>query len=91
MDNNYFKEALSNMVTNAAYKDAIKHMYDSGLTVDEIHNQLDYPVSVEQIKSVISDYENKRASDDVGYEYIERYDAFGKKSYIRIRKDLREQ
>lgn len=86
MDNKYFNEALSSMVTNAAYKDAIKHMYDSGLTVDEIHNQLDYPASIEQIEAVISDYEKKKKSDDSMYEYIEKYDKFGRKSYLKVKK-----
>lgn len=86
MDNKYFIEALSSMVNNAAYGDAIKHMHDSGLSKEEIYEKLEYPVSIEKIEAYISDYEKKKASEDSCYEYIERYDNYGKKSYIRVKK-----
>ena len=87
MDNKYFGQALSSMVNNYAYGDAVRHLYDNGLSAEEIYKKLDYPVSLEKIRKVISDYEKKKASDDFGYEYVTRYDQYGRKSFIKVKKN----
>lgn len=86
MENRYFQQALSSMVTNVAYGDAVRHLYDRGLSVEEIHKELDYSVSVEKIKSVIADYEEKKASGESEYEYVEQQDSYGRRSFIRVKK-----
>lgn len=86
-DNKYFQQALSSMVTNMAYGDAIIHMYEQGLTVEEIHKNLDYPVTIETINSVIFEYEKKKESGQDEYEYVLKYDQFGRRSFIRVKKD----
>lgn len=85
-NNKYFRQALSTMVTNAAYADAVRNLYDNGLTVDEIKENLDYPVSIDKIQAVISDYEKKKDSADNEYEYIQRQDEYGRRSFIRVKR-----
>lgn len=86
MDNKFFKQALSSMVTNAAYGDAVRHMHDIGMSVEEIHKRLDYPVSIEKIEAVISDYEKKKESGGSEYQFIEQQDELGRRSFIRVKK-----
>lgn len=74
------------MVANVAYVDAVRHLYDSGMTADEIQKNLDYPISVEKIEAVILEYEKKKASNDLDYEYIQKQDKFGRRSFIRVKK-----
>lgn len=85
-DNRYFQQALSSMVSSAAYGDAVRHMHDRGLTVEEIHKNLDYPVSEEKIRAVIREYERQKATGDSGYEYVEQMDRYGRKSFIRVKR-----
>lgn len=87
MENEYFKEALSSMVEGVAYGDAVKHLYDHGYSIEAIQKHLDYPTSVEKIEKVIRDYEAKKSSVDSGYEYVQRTDEFGRRSFIRIAKN----
>lgn len=87
MENKYFKDALASMVSGIAYGDAVRHMYDQGCSIEEIHKNLDYPASVEQIKKVIRDYEAQKARSDSDYEYVQQTDEFGRRSFIRIKKD----
>lgn len=86
MENKYFKQALASMAANAAYADAVRHLYDIGLSVGEIKNTIDYPVSIETIESVIKDYEKKKLSDDNAYEYVQHQDKYGKRSFIKTKK-----
>lgn len=86
-DNQYFQQALSAMVTNTAYADAVRHLYNRGFSVEEIQKNLDYPVSLETINSVINEYKKKEASTENEYEYIERQDQFGRRSFVRVKKD----
>lgn len=86
MENKYFKQALSQMVSDAAYGDAIRHMYDSGLSVDEIYKTIDYPVSIDKIESVIKEYEMSKNSEKSEYTYVEQQDEFGRRSFVRVKK-----
>ena len=86
MENTYFQQALSAMVTNYAYGDAVRHLYDSGLSAEEIYKKIDYPVSLEKIKKVIKDYEKKKSSDEFEYEYVAKQDKYGRKSFIKVKK-----
>lgn len=90
MENTYFQQALSAMVTNYAYGDAVRHLYDSGLSAEEIYKKIDYPVLLEKIKKVIKDYEKKKASDEFEYEYVAKQDKYGRKSFIKVKKQYGE-
>jgi len=87
MENKYFQEALASMVSKAAYVDAVRHMYDNGYSVEDIHNKIGYPVSIEKIEKVINDYEIEKASPDSKYEFVQRTDELGRRSFIKVEKD----
>lgn len=87
MENKYFNEALSSMVADFAYSKAVRHMYDNGYSAEEIHDRLDYPVSVEKIEQVIKDYEASKTGDESNFEYIQKTDEFGRRSFIRVDKN----
>lgn len=87
MENKYFNEALASMVTKMAYGDAVRRLYDKGYSASDIEKNLDYPASVEQIEKVILDYEAKKASGDSEYEYVQKTDKWGRRSFIRVEKD----
>lgn len=86
----YFQKALSSMVTDVAYGGAVRHLYDKGLSVTEIQKNLDYPVSIEKIETIIRDYETQKATGDSEYEYVQKQDSFGKRSFIRVKKQKYE-
>lgn len=85
-DNKYFQKALASMVEGAAYVDAIRHLHDAGLSIDAIKKQVNYPVSVEKIEQVIKDYEEEKASPESEYEFIQKTDAYGRRSFIKVKK-----
>lgn len=87
MSNSYFQEALSSMAAGVAYTDAVKHLYKQGLSVSEIQKNLTYPVSIETIEKVIVDYQEEMNKPESGYEYVQVVNAYGKKSFIRVRKN----
>lgn len=87
MENRYFNEALASMVAEVAYGDAVRHMHDKGCSVEYIQKNLDYPVSVEKIEKVVRDYEAKKLGNDSKYEYVQKTDEFGRRSFIRIERD----
>lgn len=83
----YFKEALASMTANIAYVGAVRHLYDLGMKPEEIHKNMTYPVSIEKIEKVIQKYEEEKASPDDEYQYIQYADKYGKKNFIRVKKD----
>lgn len=87
MDDIYFKQALHSMVSNVAYGDAVRHLYGSGLSVEEIQKKLDFPTSIANIETVIREYEKKKASGELEYEYVQQQDGFGRKSFIKVKKN----
>lgn len=87
MENSYFSEALSDFTSDFAYKKAIYHLHDIGCTVPEIAERLDYPLSQQRIAEVIAEYERKKNSPDDEYTFVQDTDAFGRKSFRRVKKD----
>ncbi len=85
-ENSYFQNALSSMVKGAAYADAVKHMYDAGMSACDIQKNLSYPASLENVKQVIREYELEKNGLDSGYEYIQKEDKYGRRSFIRVKK-----
>lgn len=48
----YFKDALANFTSEAAYGGAVRHLYDMGYSAEQIREKLLYPASVQQIEKV---------------------------------------
>lgn len=86
LENNYFKEALASMVSQTAYGDAVRHMHDKGLNPEEIKKNLDYPVTLDKIEQVIKEYELKKESPNSEYEYVQKTDEYGRRSFLRRKK-----
>lgn len=86
----YFMEALASMAANVAYVDAVRHLYDLGMKPEEIQKNVTYPVSIEKIEKVIQKYEEEKASPDGEYQYVQYTDEYGRKNFIRVKKDNQE-
>lgn len=86
MENKYFKEALASMASEAAYGGAVRHMYDKGYSISDIRKRLDYSVPVQKIEEVIRDYEAKKTAFGPKYEYVQRVDELGRRSFIKAYK-----
>ena len=61
MDNEFFKESLSNFTTDFAYGGAVRHLLDRGYTVDMIIKEFHYPISRETIEKIETDYLKEKA------------------------------
>lgn len=91
----YFKKALAEFAFDAAAGDAIRHLADLDLTVAQIAAKLDYPVKEEKIGKTVWEHflksgrirteepGNGIASEE--YTYVTEYDAYGRKSFRRIK------
>lgn len=86
MENKYFKQALASMTASVAYIDAVRHLYDKGYSVSEIKRNLSYPASEEQIEKAIDDYKNELANGENQYEFVQKTDEYGRKSFVRVKK-----
>lgn len=82
----YFKDALANFTSEAAYGGAVRHLYDMGYSAEQIREKLLYPASVQQIEKVIDEYERRRNSPEQDYEYVQDTDQYGKRSFRRVKK-----
>lgn len=86
-DNKYFRQALSNFVSEAAYAGAVRHLYNAGYSVKKIKEEIGYPVSEEKIRKVIEDYEAAKNSPDAEYDFIQETDSLGRRSFRKVKKD----
>lgn len=86
MENQYFKAALHNFVSDIAYVKSIRHLYDLGYDINRIQDNISYPVSVETIEKVIADYEAELKSPHRDYEIVETTDRLGNRSFVRKKK-----
>lgn len=84
--NKAFSEALSNFTSDVAYRKAIEHLHELGLSVPEIEKRLDYPVSQQKIAEVVERCEREKNSPEAQYEFVQDVDAFGRKSFRRVKK-----
>lgn len=84
-ENIYFQKALASMTAGVAYVDAVRHMYDSGMAAEEIQKNLSYPVSIEKVERAICDYEMEKNNPEAQYKYIEKVNAYGKRSFVRVK------
>ncbi len=84
-ENQYFREALSNFTSEAAYAGAVRHLHDLGYSVEKIRDNLTFPASVEQIRKVIEECEERRNVQE-DFTFVQDVDAYGRKSYRKVKK-----
>ncbi|MDE7326627.1 MAG: hypothetical protein K2N63_10170 [Lachnospiraceae bacterium] len=91
----YFKKALAEFAFDAAAGDAIRHLADLGMTVAQIAAKLDYPVKEEKIGKTVWEHFLKSGRirrEEPGngvateeYTYVTEYNAYGKKSFRKVK------
>lgn len=91
----YFKKALADFAFDAAAGDAIRHLADLGLSVAQIATKLNYPVKEEKIGKVVWEHFLKKrrilreepgsGKSSEEYTYVTNYDAYGRKSFRRVK------
>ncbi len=102
MSENHFAKALHNFTMSAAAGDAIKHLTDKGFTPEQVKETLTFPAPMEYIanvmwdrlvetRKVLSDEPDKAQETESGYEIVESYDSYGRKSFLRIKKESSEE
>ena len=103
MSENHFAEALRNLTMDAAAGDAIRYLTDKGYTPTQIRETLTFPAPMDYIVHVMWDRMiatrkilltdpatiQEISSDD--YETVEHYDSYGRKSFLRVRKQNSEE
>lgn len=100
-ENEYFKEALSNFMFDAASGGAIRHLADRGYTAEEILKKLDFPTPLDRIQKTIWQHfldkkvvlleEPGLGGKQESYEYVTEYDQYGRKSFRRVTTSVREE
>lgn len=60
MENQYFKEALGNFVTDFNYGGAIRHLVNHGYDAERIKREFNYPLSIDAIQKIIDDYKSSQ-------------------------------
>ncbi|MCD8222292.1 MAG: hypothetical protein LUD07_08990 [Clostridiales bacterium] len=93
--NEYFKKALSDFTFDAASGGAIRHLADCGYTPQQILKMLDFPTPYERIQDEVWKHfvdnrtlilEESGIGHTAGnYEFVTEYDAYGKRSFRKVR------
>ena len=52
MDNDVFRQCLSQFARNFAYGDAVRHLYRRGYTTERIMREYDYPYTKEELEKI---------------------------------------
>lgn len=103
MSEDHFAKALRNLTMDAAAGDAIRYLTDKGYTPTQIKETLTFPAPMDYIVQVMWDrlvatrkilLEDPVVStkDPAGeYETVEQYDSYGRKSFLRVRKQNSEE
>ena len=52
MDNDIFRQCLSQFARNFAYGDAVRHLYRCGYTTERIMREYDYPYTKEELEKI---------------------------------------
>ena len=101
MANDGFSKALHNFTMDAACGDAIRHMTDKGYTPSQIKDALTFPAPLTHISSVMLDHliaTKKILLDDPDtltdtdiYETVERRDEYGRRSFLKVKKESPEE
>ena len=103
MSENHFAEALRNLTMDVAAGDAIRHLTDKGYTPTQIKETLTFPAPMDYIVKVMWDHfvatrkillEDPALTADMQneeYETVEQFDSYGRKSFLRVRKQNSEE
>lgn len=93
-ETNYFQNALSNFVTDAACGGAVRHLTDSGYTLDQIVDRLDYPAPRAKVQRIMMDYLyesqallRKEPSEELfapQTRFVQEQDAYGRRSFRKV-------
>ncbi len=100
MSENHFAKALHNFTMEVACNDAIRSLTDKGLTIDKIKETLTFPAPMDHVAKVMLErlYETRaivipgsenNASEQ--FETKEIYDSYGRKSFLRVKKESPEE
>ena len=87
MNNKYFKEALIRYMSDISYGDAVRKLADQGMNIDEIMDNISSDVSRSKVQKYLDEYNVKKQNGDLEYEYVERINEYGRKSFIKVKKD----
>ena len=104
MPEDTFAKALRNFTMDAACGDAIRHLADKGYTPSQIKETLTFPAPMDHITSVmwdhfvatrkivLSDPAKELPENGLGtYETVEHRDQYGRKSFLRVKKESPEE
>lgn len=101
MENGIFAKALHNFTMDAAAGDAIRHLADRGYSPSQIKDSLTFPAKDEYITAVMWDHfinmrmivipVDEKEPDTGIYELVEQRDRYGRKSFLRVKKESPEE
>ncbi len=93
-ETNYFQNALSSFVTDAACGGAIRHLADIGYTLDQIVERLDYPAPRAKVQRIMMEYLyesrvllREEPSEELfapRAQFVQEQDAYGRRSMRKI-------
>ncbi|MDE6601180.1 MAG: hypothetical protein K2K90_03255 [Lachnospiraceae bacterium] len=93
----YFQNALSSFVTEAACGGAVRHLTDSGYTLDQIVDRLDYPAPRAKVQRIMMEYlyESRvllrsEPSEELfapREQFVQEQDAYGRRSFRKTEID----
>ena len=100
-ETNYFQNALSSFVTEAACGGAVRHLTDIGYTLDQIVDRLDYPAPRAKVQRIMMAYlyESRvllleEPSADLfapKEQFVQEQDSYGRRSFRKIEADYNGQ
>lgn len=100
-ETNYFQNALSSFVTEAACGGAVRHLTDIGYTLDQIVDRLDYPAPRAKVQRIMMAYlyESRvllleEPSADLfapKEQFVQEQDSYGRRSFRKIEVDYKSQ
>lgn len=98
---NYFQNALSSFVTEAACGGAVRHLTDLGYTLDQMVDRLDYPASRAKVQRIMMAYLfesrvllRKEPSAELfapQEQFVQEQDAYGRRSMRKVIVDCKGQ
>lgn len=98
---NYFQNALSSFVTEAACGGAVRHLTDIGYTLDQIVDRLDYPAPRAKVQRIMMAYlyESRvllleEPSPELfapKEQFVQEQDSYGRRSFRKIEVDYKSQ
>ena len=101
-ENSSFAQALHNFTMDAAAGDAIRYLTDKGYSLPQIKDTLSFPTPLEYVERVMWDrlLETRKVMisesartvpGDSLSEIVEHRDKYGRKSFLRVKKESPEE